>query len=464
LASDAARDRSIAVLPLANLSGDKSDDYFGIGLAEEMTRALSKTGVRVIGRVSAGALQAKGLDERAIAKELGVGSLLTGSVQRAAGQLRINVSLIAAADGAVRWTEKYDRPIANVCAMQDEIATAVARKLLRSFGGGAARATKVETADPEAYALFLQAQALFGRRNFSTLRQAIALYGKAVARDPAYARAQASLAVALSILPSYAQVETDSIVALARAAALKAIAIDSTIPEAYTGLAVVSQTLYANRAADQYYRRSLALDSTLSTTWGWYGLLANRFGNSAEAHQRIARARELEPASLIARIWDAQVFLVERRFASADSIARVVLERDSTFQLAWDAHGEALLNLDRTDEALAALEHSVTLQRSERPTQTEGILVYVYARAGRAVDARRLIASLKQRWGGKRPAMAVIASALDLLGDHDAALEKLQRSLDEHDGWLLQYTHMNRYDRLRTDPRAAAMLAKTEAP
>jgi TolB-like protein len=456
LASDAARDRSIAVLPLANLSGDKSDDYFGIGLAEEMTRALSKTGVRVIGRVSAGALQAKGLDERAIAKELGVGSLLTGSVQRAAGQLRINVSLIAAADGAVRWTEKYDRPIANVCAMQDEIATAVARKLLRSFGGGAARATKVETADPEAYALFLQAQALFGRRNFSTLRQAIALYGKAVARDPAYARAQASLAVALSILPSYAQVETDSIVALARAAALKAIAIDSTIPEAYTGLAVVSQTLYANRAADQYYRRSLALDSTLSTTWGWYGLLANRFGNSAEAHQRIARARELEPASLIARIWDAQV----------DSIARVVLERDSTFQLAWDAHGEALLNLDRTDEALAALEHSVTLQRSERPTQTEGILVYVYAyaRAGRAVDARRLIASLKQRWGGKRPAMAVIAAALDLLGNHDAALETLQRSLDEHDGWLLQYTHMNRYDRLRTDPRAAAMLAKTEAP
>ena len=121
------------MLPLANLSGDKADDYFGIGLAEEITRALAKNGVRVIGRVSAAALQAKGLDERAIAKELGVTSLLTGAVQRAGGQLRINMTLVSASDGAVRWTEKYDRPIANVFAVQDEIARTVAGTLLGSL-------------------------------------------------------------------------------------------------------------------------------------------------------------------------------------------------------------------------------------------------------------------------------------------------------------------------------------------
>ena len=122
----AQTDRSIAVLPLANLSGDKSDDYFGIGLAEEMTRALSKSGVRVIGRTSAAALLAKGLDERAVARELGVGSLLIGSVQRAAGQIRINVSLLSAADGSVQWTEKYDRPIANVFAAPGAVNCALA--------------------------------------------------------------------------------------------------------------------------------------------------------------------------------------------------------------------------------------------------------------------------------------------------------------------------------------------------
>ena len=128
-------DRSVAVLPLANLSGDKADDYFGVGLAEELTGALSKTGVRVIGRVSAGALQAKGLDERAIARELGVGSLLTGTVQRANGQIRIQISLLDAADGAVRWTDKYDRPLANIFAVQDEIARSVAGKLLGRWVG-----------------------------------------------------------------------------------------------------------------------------------------------------------------------------------------------------------------------------------------------------------------------------------------------------------------------------------------
>ena len=157
-----ATDQSLAVLPLANLSGDKADDYFGIGLAEEITRAIAKTGVRVIGRVSAGALQAKGLDERAIARELGVSSLLTGTVQRAGGQIRINVSLVSAGDGAVRWSDRYDRPLVNIFEVQDEIARTVATTLLGSLGRPASRtATRTETADPEAHALFLQGQVLF---------------------------------------------------------------------------------------------------------------------------------------------------------------------------------------------------------------------------------------------------------------------------------------------------------------
>ena len=229
-ADAAPAEESLAVLPLANLSGDKADDYFGIGLAEEITRALAKNGVRVIGRVSAATLQAKGLDERAIAKELGVTSLLTGAVQRACGQLRINMTLVSATDGAVRWTEKYDRPISNVFAVQDEIARTVATTLLGSLrrkpDAGAARA---ETSDPEAHALFLQGQLLFNRRGAPALRQAIALFEQASARDPRYARAQASLAMTLAVLPAYVQDSTTPLVTSAVAAAQRAIAMDSTI-------------------------------------------------------------------------------------------------------------------------------------------------------------------------------------------------------------------------------------------
>ncbi len=167
-AAGAPADQSLAVLPLANLSGDKADDYFGIGLAEEITRAVAKTGVRVIGRVSAGALQAKGLDDRAIAKELGVSALLTGTVQRAGDQVRINVTLVSASDGAVRWTEKYDRPLVNVFAVQDEIARTVATTLLGTLGRRPGAAARAETADPEAHALFLQGQVLFNRRGPGT--------------------------------------------------------------------------------------------------------------------------------------------------------------------------------------------------------------------------------------------------------------------------------------------------------
>jgi len=455
--------RSIAVLPLSNLSGDKADDYFGIGLAEEMTHALAKTGVRVIGRTSAGALAAKGLDDRAIAKELGVGSLLTGSVQRATDQVRINVSLISASDGAVRWTERYDRPLTNVFAVQDEIARAVANQLLGSLGGAPAQPARVETTDPQAYALFLQGQVLFGRRTAQTMRQSISLFERAVARDPKYARAQASLAMSHAVLPSYVQGTTAAELTKATAAAERAIALDSTIPESYTALAYTNLLLGNNRAADQQFRKALALDSTVATAWGWYGLLASHLTDFAEAHRRIARARELEPASLIARTWDAQVYLAERSYRAADSLANETIALDSTFALVWTVKAEALLMQGRGDEAVAILERRVAELPPNRPTETHGLLTYAYARSGKVAKARALLDAQRADNGGQLPATGVLAATLAELGDQDASIALLGAAVAAHDAWLLQHTRGERFDKLRRDPRGAALLAKVEA-
>lgn len=310
----AALDRSVAVLPLANLSGDKADDYFGVGLSEDITRALSKNGVRVIGRVSAGALQAKGMDERAIARQLGVGSLLTGSVQRADGQIRINVSLVAAADGAVRWTEKYDRPLTNMFAVQDEIARSVADMLLGALGGArAATATRMETADPEAYALFLQGQVLFNRRTAQSLNQAISLFERATTRDPKFARAQGMLALSYAVLPTYDFSNADTVQDKALSAAARAITIDSTVAEAYTAMAWVRAARGQSREADGLFTRAIELDSTVAITWGWHSILAMSKGDFAAAHRRVTRARELEPVSLVIRTFDVQLLLNEHR-------------------------------------------------------------------------------------------------------------------------------------------------------
>jgi serine/threonine-protein kinase len=446
-----AADRSLAVLPLANLSGDKDDDYFGIGLAEEITRALAKNGVRVIGRTSAAALQAKGLDDRAIARELQVASLLTGTVQRAEGQVRITVALLSAGDGQVRWTEKYDRPLANVFAVQDEIARAVADTLLGTLGRSSAAApARAETADPDAHALYLQGLVLFNRRGARNLQQAIALFQRAAARDPQYARARASAAMALAVLPAYVVDSTTPLVTRAVAEADRAIAMDSTIPESYAALGYGYSLLGELDRAETSFRRALALDSTVASTWGWYGLLANRLGDYAAAHERIARGLALEPASLIARIWEAQVLHLERRYAEADSLSSATMALDSTFMLAWTWRANALLAMGRTGEAIDLLQRRLAATPTGRPEEPHGMLAYAYARAGRTAEARALLDSL--------PPTGAAAAALEELGDHRAAMEVLERATTAHDVWLVQFPRMERYDKLRGDPRAAALL------
>jgi len=456
-------EQSLAVLPLANLSGNKADDYFGIGLAEEITRALAQSGVHVIGRVSAGALQAKGLDEMSIARELHVGSLLTGAVQRAQGKVRINVSLISAADGSVRWTETYDRPLANVFAVQDEIAGTVATTLLGSLGRPSMPVTRTETTDPEAHALFLQGRVLFNRRGAGPLRQAIALFQQASARDPKYARAQASLAMALAVLPAYVEDSTPDCVTSAVAAAQRAIAIDSTIPESYAALGYAHMLVGELRLADDEYKRAIALDSTLATTWGWYGLLAGRLGDFKAAHERVARARALEPASLIARLWESQILLPERRFAEADSVAGTAIAMDSTFLLAWQGRENALLEMGQPTKGVAMLERHVSQLPPGRPQEAHGMLAYGYALLGRVRDSRVLLDTMRSRLGGQLPPTGAVAATLELLGDHEGAVERLTAADARHDAWLVNFPRQQRYDRLRKDVRAAAILTRLGA-
>ena len=344
-------------------------------------------------------------------------------------------------------------------AVQDEIARTVAATLLGTLGSAAgAPPVRAETADPEAHALFLQGLVLFNRRGAGSLQQAVALFQRAAARDPKYARAHAGLAMALAVLPAYVQDSTTPLVTSAVAAAHRAIAMDSTIPESYAGLGYAYSLLGELRQADASFRRAIALDSTVASTWGWYGLLANRLGDYPAAHDRIARGRALEPAALIGRIWEAQLLHMERRFAAADSLAGVTMALDSTFMLAWTWRAMPLLAMGRTGEAVALLERQVALLPAGRPEEAHGMLVYAYARAGRVAEARALLDRMRAESGGRIPASGATAAALEELGDHAAAMTLLEEAIAGHDVWLVQFPRSERYDRLRRDPRAAAML------
>ena len=462
MASAGAEDHSIAVLPLTNLSGDKSNDYFGEGLAEEITDALAKAGLRVIGRGTARTLVGRGMDPQAIARQLGVGAVLQGSVQRADNRLRITVSLLAGKDGALLWGDKYDRDIKDVFAVQDEIARSVAGQLRVKLAGGAgATLVRKETDDPEAHALYLQGLYLWNRRTAQTVRQAIGLFEQALQRDPGYARAQAGIAMGYLVLPTYADVPADEAFGKTREAARRALAIDSTLPEAHSALALASAYNFDNVNAERAFARSLALDSTLATTHFWHALLLGHLGRADEAIRESQRAHLLEPASLIIQTSVVQQLYNAGRFAAADSATEAALRIDSTFQLALVFRGKVLTEERRYAEAIAILER-VDRESTLRTAQRLGILAYAYARAGRVADARAALARLP-----KDPALAASgdgAAALDALGERDAAVAMFKRAVEQHDPWILIAGRAAPYDGLRKDPRVVPLFVKIEAP
>jgi len=454
-------DRSIAVLPLANLSGDKANDYFGEGLAEEMTNALGKAGLRVIGRGTARTLVARGLDAQSIAKQLGVGSVLQGTVQRGGDRLRITVSLTSASDGSVVWSEKYDRDIKDVFAVQDEIARSVAGQLRGTLSGPGVTLARKETDDPEAHALYLRGLYLWNRRTARTLHQAIDLFDEAVRRDPNYARAYAGIGMAYVVLPVYDDVQTDSMLSRAVDAARRALAIDSTLPEPHVVLGYASATRFENAAAERSFATAVRLDSSFATAHFWNSIVLAHVGRDAEAIREGQRARTLEPASLIILSDEGRLLYYVRQYAAADSVARVVLAFDSTFGVALLTRCRSLIELNRANEAVAILERAID-GLNVRSSEKLGVLAYAYARAGRPALARSTLSKLPR--DTLISAGGMVAAALDALGDREASVALFRRAVAQHDPWILNWGRAAPYDGLRKDPRLTALFAKIEAP
>jgi len=214
--------------------------------------------------------------------------------------------------------------------------------------------------------------------------------------------------------------------------------------------------------AESNFRRALALDSTVATTWGWYALVSGRLGDFPAAYQQIARARALEPASLITRIWESQVLLDQRRSTEAESVASATIALDSTFLLAWQARENALMAMGQVAPAVAMMEHQVALLPPGRPEEVHGMLAYGYALAGRGKEARAMLETMRARSGGRIPPTGATAAALEELGDHAAAVALLEEAIARHDSWLETFSRWPRYDKLRKDPRVAALLARLE--
>jgi serine/threonine-protein kinase len=455
--------KSIAVVPLKNLSGDPANDYFGEGLAEEITGALAKAGLHVIGRGSARALADQKLDAREIGRRLNVATVLEGNVQRSGSRVRIGATLTATADGSVLWTQTYDREFADVFAVQDEIARTVARELHATLvGGQAAKLVHTETTDPQAHSLYLQGIYLWNRRTAPEIRHAIALFDQALARDPNYARARAGIALATCVLPFYADDNTDSLIALTRAAAKRALDADSTLAEAWTAIAYANALEWKNADAERDFSRAIAADSTFAPARHWHGMALLHVGLLDSARREFARARELEPTSLVIQTAAGILELADRRFDEALAFLRQPLSLDSSYAIAQYVLGTTLVEAGQVPRAIATLEPLVG-RPSVRPSEIRGELALAYARAGRVGDARRTIKDLENQ-RGELPPTGVVAAAVFAVGDRDRAIAALQAAVDQHDPWLINFGRSPRFDRLRSDSAGRRLLELSERP
>ena len=292
-------ERSIAVLPFVNMSGDKANDYFSDGLAETTLDMLAQVkDLKVIARTSSFAFKGRDADMREIGKALGAANVLEGSVQQAGDTVRVTVQLIRAADGSHLWSRHFDRRMSDVFRVQDEVASAVVAALQVSLpAAGREHLLRKRTDNVAAYREYLKGIALLPDRKVPEMREAIGHFRNAIRLDPTYARADVGIHDAVHLLAVYASVTPEQR-ALGRSALERALALDPQLGEAHVARAVDLENLGDYAAAEREYRRGVALAPGYATGQQWLGeLLAGTMGRFAEGLPYLRHAAELDPLS-----------------------------------------------------------------------------------------------------------------------------------------------------------------------
>jgi TolB-like protein/DNA-binding SARP family transcriptional activator len=452
------RATSIAVLPFANMSPDGANEYFSDGMTEEIMTALSKVeGLQVAARTSAFAFKGKRESVSEIGRQLGVGTVLEGSVRRAGDRLRVTAQLINVKDGYHLWADSYDRDLRDVFAVQEEIAQAIAGALRVKLSGEATAMVVRPTADLTAYDFYLKGRHAVNQRSGGSLVQAVAYFEQAIARDPRFAQAYAGLADAYVLLPGYSVTNSSEAWPKGRAAAERALALDSTLAEAHTTLAYGKFLFdWDWRAAEQGFRRAIALNPGYATAHHWYGDFLGGRGNLEGYLQELRRAQALDPLSRQIGTEVGRALYALRRNDEAVTQLQQVLRADPAFAGAHVTLGRVYIQQGRLAEAIGEFQEAVELRG--RNALDVAYLASAYAVAGKRSEAQRLLVELEGRSRREYVPPTVLAIVYTGLGQDGRAFDWLDRAVVEHDGWLAEAIFYPTFDPLRSHPRYAPLL------
>jgi TolB-like protein/DNA-binding winged helix-turn-helix (wHTH) protein/Tfp pilus assembly protein PilF len=457
--------RSIAVLPLENLSGDASQNYFADGMTDELITDLAQiSALRVISRTSVMVYKGAGKPLPQIARELNVDAVVEGTVLRSGDQVRITAQLIEASTDKHLWSQSYEGELRDTLALQNRVASAIADQIrinLTPREQAALRSAKA--VNPEAYQSYLKGRYFWNKRTADGLKAALAYFNQAVEEDPKYAQAYSGLADTYALLGDwqYGVMSFKEALPKAKAAAIKALELDGSLSEAHTSLG------YSLRAFDwdfdsagKEFRRAIELNPGYATAHHWNAMNLGLLGRPQEALVEMRKAESLDPLSLIINADLAEFLLLTHSYDESVEQGRKIIEMDSTFAIGHKQLGDAYLLKHMDKEAIVELQKAVEL--SGRSPICIADLARAYVASGKMNEAMKLLSDLEKSSNTSFTNAPHIAMIYASMGDNDQAMHWLERAYEErfNPSILLR----SGFDPLRSDPRFEELMRRIGLP
>ena len=457
--------RSLAVLPFESLSNDASQDYFADGMTDELISDLGQiSALRVISRTSVMGYKHARKPLPQIARELNVDAVVEGTVLHSGDRVRITAQLIEASVDRHLWSQSYEGELRNTLDLQNKVASAIADQIRINLNPQEQAALKkAQVVDPEAYESYLKGRYFWNKRTAEGLKVARAYFDQAIEEDPKYAEAYSGLADTYALLGDwqYAVMTPKEALPKAKAAAIKALELDSALGEAHNSLAFCLDGFdWDFDSAGKEFRRAIELNPGYATAHHWYAWHLSLLGRNEEAIAEMRKAESLDPLSLIINADLAELLLIAHFYDESIQQSRKVIEMDPNFAFAHNQLGQAYLPNHMPGEAVAELKTAVQLSGGS-PTSLAN-LARAYVAFGNRSEAEKILSDLKKRSNpdySYSPEIAVIYVAL---GDKDQAMNWLEKGYGDrfNPGVLLRPG----FDALRSDPRFQNLVRRIGLP
>ncbi len=456
---------SLAVLPFENVSRDPEHEYLSDGIAGSLINVLATVPkLRVMAQSTVLRYRGRGIDPQTAGRELNVRAVLTGRIMQSGESLRIGTELVDVATGSQLWGAQYDRKLGDIFAIQDDISGEISEKLrLKLTGAEKRRLAKRPTDDPEAYRLYLKGRYHWDRWTEDGFYKAIEYFRQAVEKDPGYALAYSGLADSYVLLGWNSYLPPKDAFPKGKMAAMRALRLDPDLGEAHTSLAAVLW-LYDWQWEDSQaeFTRSLTLNPAYPTANHWYAEYLMTMGRSVEAVARMKKSQKLDPLSLIISVAIGWALYMGRRYDDAIEQLRRTVELEPNYPVTYWILGLLLRKMGRYEVALTEGEKGVKL--SGGSSLTSAALAQSFAIAGKRNEAIQILDDLTTLAKQKYVAPYFFAGIHADLGEHDRAMEYLEKSYEERSHWLI-YLHIDpSMDGLRSNARFQDLLRRVGLP